>query len=142
MISEEVTISLAKYDGMQDEIAEKNAKIKELESKISELKNEHDDELEKMAKEGKVRYVSTKRDPLFPLIVSEEKEYKGFEDVKQEVYDSFKKGLFDFELDEQKAKQLGKYIDKLAQTETKVDELKRKVYRLEHRSLWKRILNK
>lgn len=69
-------------------------------------------------------------------------QYKGFDDVKAEVEEHFKQGLFDKELEKQKQEQLTSVFKSLQEHEAAIADLKAEVKRLKNRSLWERIVNK
>jgi hypothetical protein len=140
----EVRLSTEKYDALQQSIQAKAAKIDALETEIAKLKSEHEAEIERLAKEGKVRVIEK------PCTVMEilkirckpKTKYKGFDDVKAEVEEHFKQGLFDEELEKHKQEQLDCLVKQLAEKETAIDELRADNKRLYNRSLWERIRNK
>ena len=140
----EVIISTEKYDALQHCIQTKAARIDALESEIVKVKENHEAEIEKMAKEGKVRVIE------IPFSVMEmlrthrmpEKKYKGFDDVKAEVEEHFKQGLFNEELKKYKQEQLQNLVKQLAEKEKSIDELRGELSRLENRSFIERICNK
>ena len=137
-----VELELATYDALQHNISAKAARIDALESELVKVKEDHEAEIEKMAKEGKVRYISTKRHPLMPFVISDEKKYKGFDDVKAEVEEHFKQGLFNEELEKYKQEQLQNLVKKLEEKDNTIDKLRADNKRLYNRSLWERIRNK
>lgn len=139
---QEVRLDLATYDELQDSVRTKTARIDALEHELAKVKEDHEAEIEKMAKEGKVRYISTKRHPLMPFVISDEKEYKGFDDVKAEVEEHFKQGLFNEELEKYKQDQLQNLVKKLEEKDNAIDKLRADNKRLYNRSLWERIRNK
>ena len=69
-------------------------------------------------------------------------EYKGFDDVKDEVYEHFKKGLFIEELERCKTNEYEKLIKQAVEREEKIDSLNAEMKKLVNRSLWARIMNK
>ena len=75
---EEVRLELATYDELQVRIRTKTARIDALEHELAKVKEDHESEIEKLTKQGKVRCISIKRHPIIPFMVSDEKEYKGF----------------------------------------------------------------
>lgn len=95
-----------------------------------------------MSDEGKVRCISIKKHPFIPFIVSDIKEYKGFDDVKAEVEEHFKQGLFNEELGKHKQEQLDSLVKQVAEKDTTISDLKDEISRLNGRSLWERIINK
>lgn len=139
----EVRISTEKYDALQHCIQTKAARIDALESELVKVKEDHEAEIEKMAKEGKVRCIRTLGpfESLFTGIKSE-KEYKGFDDVKAEVEEHFKQGLFNEELEKYKQDQLQHLVKKLEEKDNTIDKLRTDNKRLYNRSLWERIRNK
>lgn len=139
---QEVRMELSNYDALQKSISTRSERIDALENEISKLKEEHEAEIERMAKEGQVRCITIKKDPLFPLIVSYKKEYKGFDDVKAEVYEHFKQGLFEEELEKYKKKYLNSLRKKLSENEETIQDLRYQLSRMENRSLIARICNK
>ena len=139
---QEVRLDLATYDELQDSVRTKTARIDALEHELAKVKDDHEEEIEKMAKEGKVRCISFKRNSFFPFVVSDEKEYKGFDDVKAEVEEHFKQGLFNEELEKYKKESLQNLVKQLAEKEKSIDELRDELSRLENRSLIERICNK
>ena len=96
---QEVRLDLATYNELQDSVRTKTARIDALEHELAKVKEDHESEIEKMSKQGKVRCIGIKRNPFIPFLVSDEKEYKGFDDVKAEVEEHFKQGLFNEELE-------------------------------------------
>jgi len=127
---------------LQDSVRTKTARIDALEHELAKVKEDHEAEIEKMAKEGKVRCISIKRHPFIPFLVSDEKEYKGFDDVKAEVEEHFKQGLFNEELEKYKKEQLQNIVKQLSEKDETIDELRGELSRLENRSLIERICNK
>lgn len=137
-MEEEVRISKATYDSMQHAIKAKDEKIKQLEEDLSKTRHDHEEEIEKMAKEGKVRVMTYTRPLFFSLFCKEEipeKTFKGFDDVKEEVEQHFKEGLFKEELDKKRNELEDSY-------KKKVEEKDKEIEALMSRSLWKRIINK
>ncbi len=140
----EVRLSTEKYDALQHSIQTKAAKIDALEAEIAKLKSEHEAEIERLAKEGKVRVIEKPYSVMEMLMTRKrpKKEYRGFDDVKAEVVEHFKQGLFDEELEKHKQEQLNSLVKQLAEKETAIDELRADNKRLHNRSLWERIRNK
>lgn len=120
----------------------KTERINALEHELAKVKENHEYEIETMAKEGKVRCIGFKKHSLFPFWVSEEKEYKGFDDVKAEVEEHFKQGLFNEELEKYKQEQLHNLVNQLADKDETIENLRNEISRLENRSLIERICNK
>lgn len=139
---QEVRLELATYDELQKKVHTKTERINALEQELAEVKENHEAEIETMAKEGKVRCISFKRNSFFPFIVSDEKEYKGFDDVKAEVEEHFKQGLFNEELEKYKQEQLQNLVKQLAEKDETIEKLRNEISRLENRSLIERICNK
>ena len=92
--------------------------------------------------EGKVRCIGIKRHPFIPFLISDEKEYKGFDDVKAEVEEHFKQGLFNEELEKYKQEQLQNLVKQLAEKDETIEKLRNKNSRLDNRFLIPRIFNK
>ncbi len=139
---QEVRLDLATYDELQDSVRTKTARIDALEHELAKVKEDHEAEIEKLTKQGKVRCIGIKRHPFIPFLVSDEKEYKGFDDVKAEVEEHFKQGLFNEELEKYKKESLQNLIDQMAEKEKSIDELRGELSRLENRSFIERICNK
>lgn len=139
---QEVRLDLATYNELQDSVRTKTARIDALEHELAKVKEDHEAEIEKLTKQGKVRCIGIKRHPFFPFLVSDEKEYKGFDDVKAEVEEHFKQGLFNEELEKYKQEQLQNLVKQLAEKEKSIDELRGELSRLENRSFIERICNK
>lgn len=139
---QEVRIELSTYDELQKKVHTKTQRINALEHELAEVKENHEAEIEMMAKEGKVRCISSKRHPIIPFLVSDEKEYKGFDDVKQEVYEHFKQGIFKEELEKQKHEQMESVFKQLQDKEETISGLKAEIERLKCRTLLERIRNK
>lgn len=139
---QEVRLELTTYDELQMIVRLKTERINALEHELAKVKENHEDEIETMAKEGKVRCIGFKKHSLFPFLVSEEKEYKGFDDVKAEVYEHFKQGLFNDELEKYKQEQLHNLVNQLADKDETIENLRNEISRLENRSLIERICNK
>lgn len=139
---QEVRLDLATYNELQDSVRTKTARIDALEHELAKVKEDHEAEIEKMAKQGKVRCIGIKRHPFIPFLVSDEKEYKGFDDVKAEVEEHFKQGLFNEELEKYKKESLQNLIDQMAEKDETIEKLRNDISRLENRSLIERICNK
>ena len=139
---QEVRIELSTYDELQKKVHTKTQRINALEHELAEVKENHEAEIEMMAKEGKVRCISSKRHPIIPFLVSDEKEYKGFDDVKREVYEHFKQGIFKEELEKQKHEQMESVFKQLQDKEETISGLKAEIERLKCRTLLERIRNK
>lgn len=139
---QEVRLELATYDELQKKVHTKTERINALEHELAKVKEDHEAEIEKLTKQGKVRCIGIKRHPFIPFLVSDEKEYKGFDDVKAEVEEHFKQGLFNEELVKYKKESLQNLIDQMAEKEKSIDELRGELSRLENRSFIERICNK
>lgn len=139
---QEVRLDLATYDELKYSVRTKTARIDALEHELAKVKEDHEAEIEKLTKQGKVRCIGIKRHPFIPFLVSDEKEYKGFDDVKAEVEEHFKQGLFNEELEKYKKESLHNLIDQMAEKEKSIDELRGELSRLENRSFIERICNK
>lgn len=137
---QEVRLELTTYDSLQNSINKKSARIEALELELFKVKEEHEAEIKKMAMEGKVRCISkVQRASLIPW---EEKEFLGFGDVKKEIEEHFKQGLFNDEIENYKKEQLDNLIKQLAELKQINDKLREEIDVLRHRSLLERILNK
>lgn len=139
---QEVRLDLATYDELKDSVRTKTARIDALEHELAKVKEDHEAEIEKLTKQGKVRCIGIKRHPFISFLVSDEKEYKGFDDVKAEVEEHFKQGLFNEELEKYKKESLQNLIDQMAEKEKSIDELRGELSILENRSFIERICNK
>ena len=139
---QEVRLNLATYDELLDNVRTKSARIVALEHELAKVKEDHEAEIEKLTKEGKVRCIGIKRHPFIPFLISDEKEYKGFDDVKAEVEEHFKQGLFNEELEKYKQEQLQNLVKQLAEKDETIEKLRNKNSRLENRFLIPRIFNK
>ena len=146
---QEVRLDLSNYDALQNSIRSKNARIDALEQEIEKIKKDHEEEISLMASEGKVRVVTRTRPMVVPFLFGlcsgcdETKvKYEGFDDVKSEVYEHFKNGLFDDELEKLKKEQIDSVFKSLTDKEQEVSDLKDDISRLKGRSLWERIRNK
>ena len=137
----EVRLSTEKYDALQHCIQAKAARIDALEKEL--VKEAHEEEIKKMAKEGKVRCIRTLGpfERLFTGIESE-REYKGFDDVKAEVTEHFKQGLFDEEFKKYKEEQFSALKKTISEQEVRIQDLRSQIARLESRSLIERICNR
>ena len=133
---------MATYDELLDNVRTKSARIVALEHELAKVKEDHEAEIEKLTKEGKVRCIGIKRHPFIPFLISDEKEYKGFDDVKAEVEEHFKQGLFNEELEKYKQEQLQNLVKQLAEKDETIEKLRNKNSRLENRFLIPRIFNK
>lgn len=143
----EVRLSTEKYDALQHSIQTKAAKIDALEAEIGKLKSDHEAEIEKLTKEGKVKVVEKMPSPFSTFFMLTRREYPkprymGFDEVKAEVEEHFKQGLFDEELKKFEQNKLADLMKQVSEKETAIDDLKAEVERLENRSLWERIRNK
>lgn len=141
-MQQEVRLDLVTYDALQHSIQSKTERINALERELAKVKEDHEAEIEKLTKQGKVRCIGIKRHPFIPLLVSGEKEYKGFDDVKQEVYEHFKQGIFKEELEKQKHEQMESVFKQLQDKEETISGLKAEIERLKCRTLLERIRNK
>ena len=139
---QEVRLELATYDELQDKVRIKNDRINALENELAKVKEDHEAEIEKMAKEGKVRCIGIKKHHFFPFFCKTEKTYAGFDDVKAEVEEHFKQGLFEEELEKQKKEQLDNLIKQASEREQVIDNLRAEITELKDRNLWQRIWNK
>lgn len=137
-----VTLELSEYDGLKNIIRKNKQKIAELEAELKAQQTSHQEEISKLVTEGKVRCIGIVKHPVIPFLVTDKKEYKNFDDVKAEVEEHFKQGLFDEELEKQKKEQLDNLIKQATEREATIDELRAEVARLKGRSLWERIMNK
>lgn len=143
----EVRLSTEKYDALQHSIQTKAAKIDALEAEIGKLKSDHEAEIEKLTKEGKVKVVEKMPSPFSTFLMLTRREYPkprymGFDEVKAEVEEHFKQGLFDEELKKFEQNKLADLMKQVSEKETAIDDLKAEVERLKNRSLWERIRNK
>lgn len=140
---QEVRLDLTTYDELKNRVRTRNARINALEKELQNIKDDHEEEIDKMVKEGKVRCIST-IGPFDSFFNGKEsiREYKGFDDVKAEVEDHFKQGLFNEELEKYKQEHLNNLIKQLAEKEDTIQDLKYKIERMENRSLIERICNK
>lgn len=143
----EVRLSTEKYDAIQRCIQAKAAKIDALEAEISKLKSDHEDEIERLAKEGQVRIIERWPSHIARIMMLTRRVYPkpcymGFDDVKAEVEEHFKQGLFDEELEKYKQEKLDNLVKQISEQETAIDELREDNKRLYNRSLWERIRNK
>lgn len=138
----EVRLELATYDELQMRVRSKTERINALEHELAEEKENHEAEIETMAKGGKARCIVITKHSLFPFFFSDEKEYKGFDDVKAEVEEHFKQGLFNEELEKYKQEHLQDLVKQLAKREETIEKLRNEISRLENRSLIERIYNK
>ena len=132
------------YDELNRKVQTKTERINALEAEIEKLKHDHEEEIETLAKEGKVRVIE-KPYSVMEMIMTRRKpktEYKGFDDVKAEVYEHFKQGLFDEELEKYKKEQLDSLMKKLSENEETIQDLRYQLSRMENRSLIARICNK
>jgi molecular chaperone GrpE (heat shock protein) len=143
----EVRLSTEKYDALQHSIQTKAAKIDALEAEIGKLKSDHEAEIEKLTKEGKVKVVEKMPSPFSTFLMLTRREYPrprymGFDEVKAEVEEHFKQGLFEEELKKFEQNKLADLMKQVSEKETAIDDLKAEVERLKNRSLWERIRNK
>ena len=137
-------MAVSKYDELQGRIQTRNERIHALEAEIEKLKHDHESEIDTLVKEGKVRVIE-KPYSVMEMLMTRKKpktEYKGFDDVKDEVYEHFKKGLFIEELEKCKKDEYDKLIKLAAEREEKIDTLNAEMKNLVNRSLWARIMNK
>lgn len=143
-----VELELTTYDALQHNINDKAARIEALEKQIRSLKNAHEVEIVKLVEKGKVRVVEKYITPLSTFFWFRNKEedvkpkYKGFDDVKQEVYEHFKQGIFKEELEKQKHEQMEIVFKQLQDKEETISGLKAEIERLKCRTLLERIRNK
>lgn len=140
---QEVRLDLPTYDELKNIVRTRNARINALEKELQNIKDDHEEEIDKMVKEGKVRCIRT-IGPFDMFFNGKEsiREYKGFDDVKAEVEEHFKQGLFNEELEKYKQEHLNNLIKQLVEKEETIQDLKYKIERIENRSLIERICNK
>lgn len=143
----EVRVNIERYDALQHSIQAKAAKINALEALIAKLKSDHEAEIEKLTKEGKVKVVEKMPSAISMFIMltrrsTPKPRYMGFDEVKAEVEEHFKQGLFDEELKKFEQNELADLMKQVSEKETAIDDLKAEVERLKNRSLWERIRNK
>lgn len=143
-----VELELATYDALQHNISAKAARIDALEKQLQMMKDAHEAEIVKLVEQGKVRVVEKYITPISTLFWFLNKEenvepkYKGFDDVKQEVYEHFKQCIFKEELEKQKQEQLESVFKQLQDKEETISGLKAEIERLKGRTLLERIRNK
>ena len=142
---QEVRMDLSHYDDLQSRIRAKADRVNALEQEIEKLKNDHEQEIESLTKLGKVKVVS-KPYNMFKYLFRDDKppveEYKGFDEIKAEVEEHFKQGLFNEELEKEKQNPLDSPVKQIAEKDTAISDLKAEIERLKSRSLWERIMNK
>ncbi len=143
---DEVMLKLAHYDYLNNRIRTKTERINALEQELSKQKEDHEAEIDKLVKEGKVRVVTKTRPFSFFAILEGHAEpsvsYKGFDEIKAEVEEHFKQGLFNEELEKYKKESLQNLIDQMAEKDETIEKLRNDISRLENRSLIERICNK
>lgn len=135
----EVKLDLQTYDNLSNRLRERQVEIRDL------IKS-HEAEIQAMVNEGKVKIITRMRPFNFHEFMQgnckTEVEYKGFDDVKLEVVEHFKQGIFEEELEKEKQKQLDTLIRTIAEQETTISSLKANIESFKRRSLWERIRNK
>lgn len=135
----EVKLDLQTYDNLCNRLRERQVEIRDL------IKS-HEAEIQAMVNEGKVKIITRMRPFNFHEFMQgnckTEVEYKGFDDVKLEVVEHFKQGIFEEELEKEKQKQLDTLIRTIAEQETTISSLKENIESFKKRSLWERIRNK
>ena len=126
---EKVVLTLQKYEELKTARYKAEKKARVLEEKMKELEES-----------GKVAVVTRVKSPFDFLIGKEPEitEVQGFDTIKDEVTNHFRKGLFD----EQISKSLGDKLDQLTQQQKEIDRLKSELHRMKSRNLWERITNK
>lgn len=143
---DEVMLKLAHYDYLNNRIRTKTERINALEQELSKQKEDHEAEIDKLVKEGKVRVVTKTRPfSLFAILEGHAEpsvSYKGFDEIKAEVEEHFKQGLFNEELEKYKKESLQNLIDQMAEKDETIEKLRNDISRLENRSLIERICNK
>ena len=124
-----VVLDLQKYEELKSSRFKAEKKAKVLEEQLKEL-----------TESGKVAVVTRLRTPFDFLIKKgpEIVEVQGFDSIKDEVTEHFKKGLFD----EQISKSLGDRLNQLKEQEREISDLKAEIRKLKSRTLWERITNK
>lgn len=140
----EVRLDLKSYNELKSSNLAKAERIDALEHELERVKSNHEEELDALAKEGKVRIVEKPFASVFELITRRKQRvrYKGFNDVKLEVEEHFKQGLFDRELEKQKQEELANLIRQNAERDARISDLEAEIKRIKSRSLWERIKNK
>ena len=128
-MEEKVIMTLERYKRINDACTNAKEKVSELERQMKELVDG-----------GKVAVVQ--KALTLRLFGGGKEEYiievKNLDDVKQEVFDHFKKQLFDEEL----SKSLGESMKTLSDQKSEIIALKSEIESLRNRSLWERILNR
>lgn len=137
----EVTISLKRYDELIGEIHDKKERIESLHREMDELKKKHATEIHAMIEEGKVRVIRAKRIGLLPWSMKFNTEYLNFDDVKEEVYQHFKDGLFDDEFKKAFAERIEALSKEKTDNMNKILELEHELRKLKNRSWWQRLFN-
>ena len=141
-MQQEVRLDLVTYDALQHSIQSKTERIDALERELAKVKEDHEAEIEKLTKQGKVRVVEVPYSVMQMLICEPKKEYKGFDDVKAEVEEHFKKGLFEEEWKKFKEENLKEQQETIAKADETISRLRSEIARLENRTLIQRICNK
>lgn len=143
---QEVRLDLVTYDALQRSIQSMTERINALEQELAKVKEDHEAEIDKLVKEGKVRVVTKTRPFSFSAILEGHAEpsvsYKGFDEIKAEVEEHFKQGIFNEELEKYKKESLQNLIDQMAEKEKSIDELRGELSMLKNRSFIERICNK
>lgn len=142
---QEVRMYLSHYDDLQSRIRAKADRVNALEQEIEKLKNDHEQEIESLTKLGKVKVVSKPYNMFKYLFRDDEppvEEYKGFDDVKSEVEEHFKQGLFNEQLEKYEQEHLQNLIKQMSEKDEANEKLRSEISRLKNRSLIQRIFNK
>ena len=137
----EVTISLKRYDELIGEIHSRKDELNRLYSEMDELKKKHAKEIESMIEEGKVRVIRAKRIGLLPWSMKFKTKYLNFDDVKEEVYQHFKDGLFDDEFKKAFAERIEALSKEKTENMNKILDLEHELRKLKNRSWWQRLFN-
>ena len=117
-----------------------------LKAEVEELKKAHEEELEKLAKEGKVKFTRIKSNfhPFTGFRHTPEVEYVGFDEIKEEVRTAFKNQLFDEAFKkylETKRLQYDELKVQIFELQKKKELLERQIKTLKKGSIWSRLFN-
>ena len=129
---------LAEYRTLAKRAESAEEREKKLSVEISVLKREHENEIEQLIKDGKVRCIYLSYN-LF--LGTPKKRICNFDDVKDEVYKHFKDGLFKEELEKAKASIAPVFENQIAELRETIKKLEKENESLVNRGLWDRIRN-
>ena len=143
-----LNIEISEYEALRNRAESAEKKVTDLKQKLIEQEDKHQTEIDELVNNGKVRYIDSHFEP-FSFFARTRERIRNFEDVKEEVYQHFKQGIFKEELDKARKEIAPTYEGKMAELRKIITEKTDTIKRLEaeneslvNRGFWARLTNK